>query len=877
MFKFDEANEYNDFDGIILTFEKGRISSWNRDDSTKSFATVGDFDRFCVTPISLMNSSSTSGSFISNYHIRLENKKNGGEEDSSHHMFAFSMQPGSDSFWAIDSPYTFVSLFQFGKDFEGFDEGIKMVKQYLDMKVDEAKTKEGILFDYFLYHSLDISDIFIFIKTNQFNCGKNCITSMTNELKKDFYSYSRTGLSFDQLRDSEDIIDKLVVCAVIEQPEEFEKWRENIKKKYPAANESKNTLYSDAFDRLGHEDYCLNIFNIKMADFVKEIETGLFSNGESGYKDAVMRPRIIFDSIHVEWKNVKSSDGKRNGFEQTLYEKYCSEDKDITRHMQSCVRVALREMFAAAGLLQKTYFARDVVAYVNYSFESFISEVKTANEMLDKILADTNKGVESDDLDALAVSKLVFHKQLHAYVDSVMSIIQGVLHSDKMFFQVPGLSLSLFDVPSKLIIFYTAFIQSLVKALYGSVNDFKFIAHVGLHPEMAVRRLFDMNKINQEKKGYLMVLQIPVASLFSPETFMPTIIHEVGHVLGDELRLREKRAQAVLYTLTDAITDWFITGEKNGPEGKPFTQKLYERLFKSNEQCDSFALFVYNQVYCFLDEYLEKAKKRSTTALYLKPLKDTLAAAVSDFIGPFNLDKLLNELIRKIQLDLQIQLQSVDEKEKILEALVVFTNAIRRTITRSLKGLSLVDNICECMSESFSDIVMLKVSGIEAIDYLKLFYRTDKQFYAEGYNGNLINEYTVERICAVFEVYFNESVDGYIERFVTNLDTANSSEYSWLIGVPIQDKMVVPSFRKQLKTATSGRESLHISLVGNTKAYLSKCVEKWDEKYLYSEETGISELENVRNIFQNTVNAGSLAEFWSNFKDTYEKFISDVL
>jgi hypothetical protein len=97
-FEFDTNTPYSDFDGIILTFEKGN-ECWGEDTGTISFRTLGDFDRFSVTPAKRSASISTSGEFLHDLKELLTKRNPVNVQDSYLHLFGASTVPGSEQFW----------------------------------------------------------------------------------------------------------------------------------------------------------------------------------------------------------------------------------------------------------------------------------------------------------------------------------------------------------------------------------------------------------------------------------------------------------------------------------------------------------------------------------------------------------------------------------------------------------------------------------------------------------------------------------------------------------------------------------------------------------------------------------------------------------
>ena len=143
------------------------------------------------------------------------------------------------------------------------------------------------------------------------------------------------------------------------------------------------------------------------------------------------------------------------------------------------------------------------------------------------------------------------------------------------------------------------------------------------------------------------------------------------------------------------------------------------------------------------------------------------------------------------------------------------------------------------------------------MEYLKLFYDANKQFFSDDNAHNYTENYDIERIHAVFDVCVGENV----EDFIKNSDVKEP----WFSAWSDMSKRIT----------TGNREIIHKLIVSNVKVYLDKCLKKWEE--IYGKGDNNNELNKAKKIFAKTLKSKTLEEFRKEFSTTYEKFIEKNL
>lgn len=122
--------------------------------------------------------------------------------------------------------------------------------------------------------------------------------------------------------------------------------------------------------------------------------------------------------------------------------------------------------------------------------------------------------------------------------------VQNSNRSDRQFTQTPEFNIRLYDIPTKMYAFYYAYVYNLREYLSALCKDkqpheYEFLICQGITNSLQVVKCF--NKMSR-KKG-LFIIEIPEWEAFEPQMMLIALTHELGHVVGDEIRMRPERAK----------------------------------------------------------------------------------------------------------------------------------------------------------------------------------------------------------------------------------------------------------------------------------------------------------------------------------------------
>lgn len=122
--------------------------------------------------------------------------------------------------------------------------------------------------------------------------------------------------------------------------------------------------------------------------------------------------------------------------------------------------------------------------------------------------------------------------------------VQNSNRSDRQFTQTPEFNIRLYDIPTKMYAFYYAYVYNLREYLNAVSrddlqNEYEFLICQGITNSLRVEKCF--KKMSREKG--LFIVEIPERAAFEPQMMLITLTHELGHVVGAQIRLRPERVK----------------------------------------------------------------------------------------------------------------------------------------------------------------------------------------------------------------------------------------------------------------------------------------------------------------------------------------------
>lgn len=224
---------------------------------------------------------------------------------------------------------------------------------------------------------------------------------------------------------------------------------------------------------------------------------------------------------------------------------YSIQSKDLlkiypneTEYVES-IRLLLEEIrLSISTTLRRGFSKYNSVCYI----ESYLLFVKYIKE---KIL-----GVASDKIEEYTEKNggtpaEVLVDISNAFYKCILTLDSSIMHSERRFIMSDPYQLTLFDVPPKLIAYYTAIASNMALTLNGtSKNKYVFLITPDIKKDIYVESITDNRDIDNEMN--ILVIHINERSIYNVTDTTRALAHEIAHHVGQNSQLRRKRADHII-------------------------------------------------------------------------------------------------------------------------------------------------------------------------------------------------------------------------------------------------------------------------------------------------------------------------------------------
>lgn len=776
-----------DYSTLLLTLYKGRYTKGEQGDGVRGYRVFGEFD---YLRIHSLDSKKTTEEQYQDMWTRTEQISQGLQiGESCHNLYAIGRK-GRDyweQFWKMEEyPFLFLSLIQLRM---GDDIDIGKALEKIELFLNQLINAEGYDIKVEIYYSLDSCDYILFLKSKLYEDGAKIIQGMPSIVYKgsktlNYYSYSICGINIEQYLSSSlpQTIKKIMICFVIKDFNKFQIWFDELKNKFPDVDENiayaVNVNRRFTYSRLGNEDVCINIVNCELGLFLEEIanEKGLLNESNCSFKQGLMKLRIHFDDQQY-YSAVKANVPEIKGF-STLIEKY---QKNIHGGLEESLypftKKALFEVLNSCSYFEQEYFARDIQFCIQNSFDIFLTKFNEFSEW-NNTASDLLKNI---------YNKLNFNDSVIEYINGIMSVVNGALHTDRMFFQAPGFNAVLYDIPAKLLAFYTSFVKQItIKLNDNEEKSFAYLLCPDLYTQIVLLKLFDnqcIYPVNRLLKG-----SIPVKFIFEPKRLMSELAHEVAHCVGDSMRKRPKRFTYMVSMFANTIT-YYLFVQKDDEDGE-----ILRGLFpigKLKEEKKDFLSRIANFICRWLkgkfDEIEPKSDEDKCLRYYQVRTKKFFMASIQELLDNHGelfeyIQKVFWELFAEDNNEIAYKFNRVHALNSILDNNLKVIQQ-DRYLSRMVEGIHSLTN------ESYADMVMCKLLGVTGKEYVQLFYKTHEELLDDQEFSFIFENATGERMMSVLEI-----LDCDIRLMKSNKENVQYNSLVdilsnfWVKGVPAKEK-----------------------------------------------------------------------------------------
>lgn len=778
---------------IILYKAKTRFQN----NSLLQMPTIGNYDYIGIKSLDE----------IQNFTEIMSNDFLNQDFNSFHKFYATLHNETNDAkefFEMVKKPYMFVSMLHFNYD------GVKKsCDQYI--KYIEIIEKELDQTNYIIYDSLDCCDIIIFFKVEKYVDGITLIQKL-DSIPVVKYSYSI--LSFDneiiisnEYNDDEQI-DKISICGIIDDYSSFANW---IKKLEMKIGGLRGSVKVKKYSRLGNEDIIINILNLSAKNFfmLYGCPREILNSQNEEYNKSLIYVRTHIDKLLDDEMGIENNQNQIEGIDLKLKKLFLdacvSAKKNNNIIFDMITNQAAIQVLNSCDYLSKNNFALDIRDCINRSVYLFIKKVESYVP---------KKNISGYDL-------VEYNESIKKYTSGIMSIVNGSLQADKMFFQVPGFNAVLYDVPSKLIVFYTAFVHDVADILNDIYSDeiFAFLVCPDLYQYTHISKLF--NEENRDA-DLLLKVRIPVKSLFNSNRLLCELTHEVAHYVGKESRNRILRATLENNILSVEILKNIFSGIDIDVFNDVGKKNIYQTLLD----------YTANKLKGFVNEVKKKKALENVEynefGYYQTYYKELLLNAICNMLE--NQQDFLDGLFNKISI-----LPNITKIK--LEDFYTLKKVADRNITMlKLKYSSIIESVHELMKESYADLIMILVLGLTLEEYVLTFYNPLNSLYGNP-SDTLSKSNIGERIASVLFA-FDSSVQKLDFKSYPNIDNDNGKFSDFLNELKLYtyERKDIPNKKTNM---------LSFSSIDFNSGYLKKCKESYNMSHLEDER-----ILRIRKIFK---------------------------
>lgn len=317
------------------------------------------------------------------------------------------------------------------------------------------------------------------------------------------------------------------------------------------------------------------------------------------------------------------------------------------------------------------------------------------------------------------------------------SLVNSAMHSERQFIQATAFNAVIYDVPAKLLAFYMAIINDM-KAIMKETDDAEYtvILTPSFSNEIGVK-VISYNDRYEEKLPHdrLLKVEINEKSLYNPTEVERTMVHEISHFLGENIRRRDVRRDRIIFsTVFLVLTHIFSAEILNAEAGievlaKDITETLKKTRGFSESECsysnDLRTLgikvayeFKTNKVierklHDYVTEYL---KTDCSEDIYLKRVIQKYLGIEKMIDEPRILANLVMEEIRE-----EIEYLNIDRVSRLVrngetEQSINFNNGKKNLNKITLTWAT--ESFVKMYYEAYADIQKVLVTGIGYQDYL---------------------------------------------------------------------------------------------------------------------------------------------------------------
>lgn len=399
----------------------------------------------------------------------------------------------------------------------------------------------------------------------------------------------------------------------------------------------------------------------------------------------------------------------------------------------------------------KNNFAEEFVISM---LESFIILMRHMKYMIDNM----KDGKENE---------YIFNKFVNDYFNALNCLVSTVMHSDRQFIQATSFNAIFFDVPPKLVAYYSSLIHQFKTLMRGKKEkQYAFIFAPNLESGITLRSLSK----ETPPEDRIISISITEESMYNFKSVFRRLAHETAHYAGDDFRFRDVRKERLISTF------FYLVFYKCN--NIVVTKALYEIISEIKNQIEENNLVDFKNNYTVSLEKMEEILKGSLVCTITEcPESKQIQSIVSKGLKKYFIDCLKKENNKYIfdndfckQYEKIIKEKGVVGKkyntdiDSLYELIANYnTNKFFEIydgiiVTNGGSGFDKIQYVfksfIDIYTEAFADLQSVIILNLTFEDYLNCFIN-EEEFEISNLKTNLLD---LGRIAIVSKLFFSINV-----------------------------------------------------------------------------------------------------------------------
>ena len=448
-------------------------------------------------------------------------------------------------------------------------------------------------------------------------------------------------------------------------------------------------------------------------------------------------------------------------------------------------------------------------------------------------------------------------------------LINSTVHSSRQFIQIPHCSAPAFEMSPKIMAYYSIIIRKMSDVLNDDPNSCGIILAPKLVEELEVESL----ALDSTEPRQFISIGISEKMFYNIKRTVAISSHELAHFVGSKSRNRHQR---IKYILTYFLIIFLL-----------YIDEEYSKLLSSNYSTSSYSTNMQKIIsvsqklceYCYEKMGIEAIDESS---LYLRNLQELINSLIKMFFNDYNFIEEIYTLLYS-EKKCEVKLYPINEKnvnnglvQEIFEEFQniynssythsMFLNAIGKFISRTNDStmVNTINYYCQeyvpyIFSESYADIVMIKLFNMSFKDYCELYFEEPNISFGSNFEGELIR---------IFCVIYTMIDGGFWKEFH---DLKSTTKNKNIIIVNSGTKALLNSKDEFLQFLQE--HDFDIPLMKMVIEYLKKCSINLDEHF----KNNVSKVDEIQKLFRNIngkISVSSLLDTIREYEKKYEFNIS---